>query len=238
MSTGTAALDELCERVPGNEILPTSGRFQFRASRQTFVVGIGGGTGAGKTTVANLIRSRYSNLGVSVVDQDSYYRDQSHLSEEARRSVNYDDPAVIDHDLLLAHLTELINGTAVAKPMYCFGTHSRLGTFELLRPSRLILFEGIFALQDARIRSLMDLKVFVDAPPDIRFIRRLKRDLMERGRCLESVITQYLDSVRPMHYAYIEPTKEYADIAVHDAESQQQLIALLDHAAGQLADTV
>lgn len=234
MNAEIRAWDRLCERLPDNKTPHTSARSQVRGISQSFVVGIAGGTGAGKTTIANLVCSRYSNLGVSVIDQDSYYRDQSHLREEARRSVNYDDPAVIDHDLLFVHLARLISGAAVTKPKYCFATHSRTSAFELLHPARLILLEGIFALWDTRIRSLMDLRVFVDAPADIRFIRRLQRDLRERGRCVESVIRQYLDSVRPMHYAYIEPTKAYADMVVHDEQTQLQLIMLLDKATARL----
>lgn len=178
------------------------------------VVGIGGGTGAGKTRLARILCERYADVGVSILDMDSYYLDRRHLPEEARRAVNYDEPAAIDHDLLGRHLAELVRGRAVEKPRYCFATHTRSPEVEVVTPATLVVLEGIFALWEPRVRALLALKVFLDADPDVRFIQRLRRDIVERGRSVESVVTQYLHSVRPMHRLHVEPTRTYADLAL------------------------
>ncbi len=176
-----------------------------------FVIGVAGGSGAGKTTVVEKLSAQLSRQHVSVLDQDSYYKDLSHLSARERDALNFDDPAALDHDLLLLHLEQLRLGNTIAKPVYCFATHTRTGEVTVIEPARFLIVEGIFALHDPRLRSLMDLKLYIDADPDVRFIRRLQRDIVERGRTAESVITQYLETVRPMHLRHIHPTRKYAD---------------------------
>jgi len=182
------------------------------------IIGIGGGTGSGKTTLARAIVERYAIVGVALVDQDSYYRDQSHLSLPERESVNYDEPSAIDHDLLLEHLRELREGRPIVKPQYCFASHTRSGEGETVAPRPIVVVAGLFALWEPRIRSLMALKIFVDADADIRFIRRLQRDVLERGRSVQSVVEQYLQTVRPMHKLYIEPTRRHADLVVYNTD--------------------
>ena len=183
------------------------------------IIGIGGGTGSGKTTLARALVERYAIVGVALVDQDSYYRDQSHLSLPERESVNYDEPSAIDHDLLLEHLRELRAGRRIVKPQYCFASHTRSGEGETVAPRPLVVVAGLFALWEPRIRSLMALKIFVDADADIRFIRRLQRDVLERGRSVQSVVEQYLQTVRPMHKLYIEPTRRHADLVVYNTDT-------------------
>ena len=196
----------------------------------SLIIGIAGGTGAGKTTVVELIRSKYSSAGVSVLDQDSYYKDQSHLSQEERNRLNFDHPSVVDHDLLLSHLQELRRGNSIEKPCYSFTTHTRTGEAQLIHPARLIVVEGIFALHDPRIRSLIDLKFYVHADADVRFIRRLRRDVAKRGRTMGSVIAQYLKSVRPMHNKHIEPTRRFADLVLDTTDSVNHVMSAIESA--------
>ncbi len=164
--------------------------------------------------MARALCERYAALGVSLVDLDSYYLDRSYLSPEERAQVNYDEPSAIDHDLLFGHLEQLVRGRSVEKPRYLFATHTRSAEVDVIRPTPIIIVEGLFALWDPRICSLMGLKLYVDADPDLRFIRRLQRDLAERGRTVESVVAQYLQTVRPMHQSYVEPTRKNADLVV------------------------
>ena len=192
-----------------------------------FVIGIGGGTGSGKTYVTDMLCRKCADTGVAVLNQDSYYLDRSGRSEEERRSLNYYHPSAIDHDLLLHHLGQLLSGSAVGRPCYCFTTHSRRSEVELVNPAPVILVEGIFALWDPRLRARMDLKIYVDADPGLRFIRRLRKDVGERGRTLHSVFRQYQDSVRPMHEAFIQPTRAYADFVIDNSGSLENLATLL-----------
>jgi uridine kinase len=195
------------------------------------IIGIGGGTGSGKTTVARILCERYANLGVSVLDLDSYYHGRNHLSVEERAQVNYDEPCAIDYDLLFSHLQQLSSGQSVEKPRYLFSTHTRSCEVDLIKPTPIIIVEGLFALWEPRICSLMGLKIYVDASPDLRFIRRLQRDLVERGRTVESVVTQYLQTVRPMHQRYVEPTRMNADLVVDTCSgSHTGLIEAADRA--------
>lgn len=179
---------------------------------QPFLVAIAGGTGAGKTTLAKRLAERYRELGATLMDQDSYYHDLSYLDEQARAQVNFDDPAALDHDLLFSHLEQLLAGEAIQKPRYAFAIHTRTGELDRVASNPLIILEGLWALWDARVRALAGLKVYVDADADIRFIRRLRRDVVERGRTWESVVAQYSTSVRPMHQLYVEPTRAFADL--------------------------
>lgn len=188
------------------------------------VIGIAGGTGSGKTTLANSIIERFSGEPVVLMHQDSYYRDLSHLKPKERLSVNFDHPDAIENELIAKHLKELKAGRAVKMPVYDFRTHTRKKTSMLVEPAGIILLEGILALADTRLRSLMDIKIFVDTDVDIRFIRRLSRDMKGRARTLQSVIEQYLTTVRPMHYEFVEQSKRYADVII--PEGGHNLIAV------------
>jgi uridine kinase len=195
------------------------------------IIGIGGGTGSGKTTLARNLFERYAELRVSLLDLDSYYFDRSHQSPEERALVNYDEPSAIDYDLLLHHVERLASGQNIEKPRYLFATHTRSGEFDVIKSTPLIIVEGILALWDPRICSLMGLKIYVDADADLRLIRRLQRDLRERGRTPECVIVQYLQTVRPMHRKYVEPTKSNADLVVDTSSgSYPGLIEAVDGA--------
>jgi uridine kinase len=182
--------------------------------KRPVVIGIAGGTGSGKTTVAEAIVRRIGPERIALIQQDSYYKDQSHLPMEERVRINYDHPDSIDTALLIRHLQELIAGRPVEVPIYDFTTYTRTPHTRRVEPRPVILVEGILVFVEKALRDLFDIKIYVDADPDIRFIRRLQRDLAERGRTLESVIQQYLSTVRPMHLEFVEPSKRYADIII------------------------
>ena len=177
------------------------------------IIGICGGTGSGKTTVAEKILDAVAGR-VTYLQHDSYYRDHSHLTPDERSQVNYDHPDSLETSLMIEHVRELKAGRAVACPSYDFTTHSRRAETTRLEPRPAIVVEGILIFENAELRSLMDLKVFVDTDADLRFIRRLRRDIVERGRTPHSVIDQYLTTVRPMHLEFVEPSKRYADIII------------------------
>jgi uridine kinase len=203
-----------------------------------FIIGIGGGTGAGKSTLAQRLAHQYADLGGTVVDQDSYYRDQSHMRLEQRILTNYDEPAALDYELLLQHFEQLITGRPILKPRYCFVTHTRTPETTEVRPAPLIIFEGLLALWDARLRAMMDLKIFVEADADVRLMRRLVRDVHERGRTLDSTVAQYRDSIRPMHRRYVEPTKAHADLVVDTTEvTLEEWLASIDRVFGKMRGT-
>ena len=177
-----------------------------------FLIGIAGGTGSGKTTVARRI---YDSLGLDsavFLDHDAYYKDLAHLSFEERAAVNFDHPDSLDNDLFIAHLQALLDRRPIDKPVYDFARHTRAPETVRVQPRDVILVDGILLFSEPRLRELFDLKIFVDTDADVRFIRRLGRDLQERGRALESVIDQYLTTVRPMHFEFVEPSKRYADV--------------------------
>jgi uridine kinase len=178
------------------------------------LVGIGGGTGAGKTSI---VRGVVERLGGRVLDLDSYYRDRSHLGLGERQLVNYDEPDAIEIELLLQHLSCLAGGRSVQKPIYSFEAHGRVGVGPVAA-ARLILVDGLFTLWWPALRARLDLKIFVDAPADMRLARRLRRDVAERGRSFDDVLRQYLGTVRPMHERYVEPTRTYADLVVMNEE--------------------
>ncbi len=173
---------------------------------------IGGGTASGKTTIANKIKEIISD--VLIISIDNYYNSNWGIPLEERRSMNYDHPSSIEWPLLKKHLADLMNGKEVEMPQYDFKLHQRKKEAKTVRPSKVIVLDGIFALYDEEIRNMSDIKIYVDTPADIRFIRRLLRDINERGRTLDSVIHQYIETVRPMHERFIKPTKRYADIIV------------------------
>lgn len=184
-------------------------------STDPIVIGIAGGTGSGKTTVARRILDRVPAPNIVLIGQDSYYRDLGHLPPEERKKTNFDHPDALDNDLLIEQLDSLRGGTAVEQPIYDYKTNSRVaGETRRLEPARILVVEGILVLVDPRLRERMDIKLFVDCAPDVRFIRRLQRDVVERGRTLESVVNQYLSVVREMHLRFVEPSKRYADVII------------------------
>ncbi|MGY8932902.1 MAG: uridine kinase [Flavobacteriales bacterium] len=178
------------------------------------VIGIAGGTGSGKTTVVNQIIQELPEGEVCVISQDSYYKDTSHLPFDERTKINFDHPKAIDFDLLVAHLKELKKGNAIEQPIYSFVEHNRTKETITMFPKKVIIVEGILILTHTDIRELFDIKLYVHADSDERLIRRLRRDMSERGRDLDEVINRYQNTLKPMHQQFIEPTKEFADIII------------------------
>lgn len=178
------------------------------------LIAVAGGSASGKTTVVKKIINKLNSKDVTVITHDDYYKDLSHLSIEDRRKVNFDHPNSLDNDLFVAQLSDLLDGKTIDKPTYDFVEHNRSTITEKVEPTRIIIIEGIMVLEDSRVRDLATIKLFVESDDDIRFIRRLVRDTKERGRSIESVINQYLTTVKPMYYAFIKPTKRYADMII------------------------
>ncbi|RIA09124.1 uridine kinase [Flavobacteriaceae bacterium MAR_2010_72] len=178
------------------------------------IIGIAGGTGCGKTTVVNQILDQLPEGEVGVISQDSYYKDTSHLSYEERVKINFDHPRSIDFELLEAHLKELKKGNAIDQPVYSFVKHNRTGDSIKTLPRKVMIVEGILILTNPELREMFDIKIFVHADSDERLIRRLKRDITERGRDLDEVLDRYQNTLKPMHQQFIEPMKEYADIII------------------------
>ncbi|HVN56427.1 MAG TPA: uridine kinase [Anaerolineaceae bacterium] len=178
------------------------------------VIGLAGGSGSGKTTVANVILQRVGADRIVYLPHDAYYRDLEDLPTNQRNEVNFDHPDSLETDLLIQHIITLREWKPIEMPIYDFRTHSRTGQFRHIEPRRVILVEGILIFGEPRLRDLFDVKIFVDTDADIRFIRRLQRDISERGRTTESVIHQYLSTVRPMHLEFVEPSKRYADVII------------------------
>ncbi len=176
------------------------------------IIGIAGGTGSGKTTVARRIAEALPEASVVFLDMDGYYRNFAHLPMDERRRINWDHPEAFDLDLFASHLQALSRGEPIDKPVYDFATHLRSSRTERITPADVIVVDGILLFADERIRALFDVKVFVDADPDIRLVRRIQRDMSERDRPLEEILEQYLTTVRPMHQQFVEPGKRYADI--------------------------
>jgi uridine kinase len=191
------------------------------------VVGVAGGSGAGKTTVARAIIEAVGEAHVAVLSEDAYYREYAHLSEAERARINWDHPDAIETPLLLAHLRDLREGHAIERPVYDFAAYARAPWTVRVEPRPVVLVEGILIFVDAALRALCNVKVFVDTDADLRFIRRLRRDVSERGRTVESVVEQYLATVRPMHLAFVEATKRYADVIVPEGGENQVAIDLL-----------
>jgi uridine kinase len=187
---------------------------EFSAGGSSMIIGICGGTGSGKTTVARRILENVREEQVAYLQQDSYYRNLGDMPLELRHQINFDHPDALDNDLFINHLKALRAGEAIEMPVYDFTTHTRLNETVHIEPKLIIIVEGILVFADAGLRELMDIKIFVDTPDDLRFIRRLQRDVTERGRSVESVIRQYLDTVRPMHLQFVEPSKRYADVII------------------------
>ena len=195
------------------------------------VIGVAGGSGSGKTTVVRRILEALGDVRVTVLEHDRYYRDRSELRLEERASLNYDHPDSLETDLMVAHVNALRSGKSVEVPVYDFSRYARVDATETVQPGRAIIVEGILIYTDAALRALMDVKVFVDTDDDTRFIRRLQRDMGERGRTVQSVIDQYLGTVKPMHLEFVEPSKRYADIIVplggHNTVAIDMLLTLI-----------
>ena len=197
------------------------------AKRIPLIIGITGGSGSGKTSVTHAISEVFKDHSVVVIEQDYYYKDQSHLAFEERLNTNYDHPFAFDNDLLIQHVNDLLNDKAIEKPIYDYAQHTRSSETILIEPKDVIILEGILVLEDERLRNLMDIKLFVDTDSDLRIIRRILRDIHERGRTVESVVEQYLTVVRPMHNQFIEPTKRYADVIIPEGGQNEVAIDLM-----------
>jgi uridine kinase len=178
------------------------------------LIGIAGGTGSGKSTVARAIFESLPEKNIAIIMQDAYYKDQSSLSFEDRVKTNYDHPLAFDNDLLIEQLKSLLEGKSIHQPQYDFSIHNRIKETIKVEPKDIIILEGIMILEDRRLRELMDIKIFVDTDADVRIIRRIVRDIEERGRTLDAVIKQYLTTVKPAHDQFIEPMKKYADLII------------------------
>jgi uridine kinase len=201
------------------------------------IVGVAGGSGSGKTTVVRRIIESLGPDEVTLLDHDRYYRDRNDLRLEERAALNYDHPDALETDLMVRHVQELKAGRPVEVPRYDFARHARLAETDLFAPRRAIIVEGILIFTDPALRKLMDIKVFVDTDSDTRFIRRLVRDVADRGRTMESVIEQYQDTVKPMHLEFVEPSKRYADVIIplggHNTVAVDLLLTLLRSVAGR-----
>lgn len=192
------------------------------------IIGIAGGTASGKTTVAQRLADEYAeNNSVVIIRQDDYYKSQDHLSFEERVKTNYDHPLAFDNELLVKQLDQLIQGLPIEKPTYDYVNHTRSAVTEMIEPTDVIVLEGLFVLESEFLRNRLDMKIFVDTEADIRFIRRLVRDINERGRSLEGVITQYTETVKPMHDQFVEPSKRYADIIIPVGGENEVAVDLL-----------
>ena len=202
----------------------------------TLCIGVAGGTGSGKTTVADRIVASVGADRIVVLHQDRYYRDLSHLEPEARHGHNFDHPDAIEEQLLVEHLRRLRRGRPADLPVYDFAAHVRTGQVDTAAPHPVVLVEGILILAIPAIRDLLDVKIFVDTDADLRFIRRLERDLRERGRSLDSVVCQYLETVRPMHLEFVEPSRRWADIIIpeggHNSVALDLVISRIERALG------
>ena len=199
--------------------------------RPPVVIGVAGGSGSGKTTVVRRILESLGPDQVNVLEHDHYYRDRNDLRLEERAALNYDHPDALETDLLVHHVRELKGGRSIEVPLYDFTRHARRPDTDTVVPRKAIIVEGILIFTDRALRDLMDVKVFVDADADTRFIRRLRRDVAERGRSMDSVVEQYLGTVKPMHFEFVEPTKRYADLIIpvggHNAVAIDMMLSLV-----------
>ena len=191
------------------------------------IIGIAGGTGSGKTTVVKKIIHQLPAGEVSVISQDNYYKDNSHLSMEDRNEINYDHPNSVDFNLLIEHLSQLKQGINIEQPLYSYHSHNRLPEVKQTKATKVIVVEGILIFAVKELRDLFDVKIFVDTPDDERLIRRIRRDIQERGRDIEEVLNRYEDTLRPMHRQFIEPYKKYADIIVPEGGSNSVAIGVI-----------
>lgn len=196
--------------------------------KKPIIIGVTGGSGGGKTSVSRAILNSFPNARIAMIQHDSYYKDQSHISFEERVKTNYDHPLAFDTDFMIQQLKELLAGRPVDIPIYDYKEHTRSNRTFRQEPQDVIIVEGILVLEGERLRELMDIKLFVDTDDDIRIIRRIQRDMVERGRSLESIIEQYTSVVKPMYHQFIEPSKRYADIVIPEGVSNVVAIDLIN----------
>jgi len=190
------------------------------------IIGVVGGSGSGKTTVTRAIQEAM-DVSAAFLDQDGYYKDLAYLTLDERKQVNFDHPDSVDADLLVAHLEQLVRGEAIDKPTYDFVAHTRAPGRVRVEPNPIVLVDGILLFADKRLRDLFDIKIYVDVADDVRFIRRLERDVVERGRSMPDVIRQYLATVRPMHLEFVEPSKRYADVILPEGGQNKVAIEMI-----------
>jgi len=207
--------------------LPAATELSGQSMKKGILIGIAGASGSGKTLVANGIVESLGSDKAVIIQEDSYYKDLSDVTYEQRAGRNFDHPDAFDYDLLATHLFQLLNGQAVSRPVYDYRLHTRSNEKKTVGPGALIILEGILILNNPRLRELMDYRVFIDTPLDICFVRRLKRDLEERGRTLDSVIRQYTETVRPMYLQFIEPSKQYANILISGEGRNSEAVDVL-----------
>ncbi|AUN15352.1 uridine kinase [[Clostridium] sordellii] len=196
--------------------------------KKTLIIGITGGTGSGKSTVCKSIKESIPEENIAILEQDAYYKDQSHLSFEERLKTNYDHPLSFDNKLLIKHLDMLCNGETIEKPIYDYELHTRnLEETVTTEPKDIVIVEGIMILEDEELRNKLDIKIYVDTEDDLRILRRIQRDIKERGRTVDSVIEQYLATVKPAHDQFIEPYKKYADIIIPEGGQNEVAIDMV-----------
>lgn len=196
--------------------------------KKPVLIGIAGGSASGKTTIAKKLFEAFDKTNsVIIIKEDDYYKDQTNLTFDERKKTNYDHPFAFDHNLMKDQLLDLIKGYTIEKPTYDYTEHNRSNVIEIIEPRDVIIVEGLFVLEEKDIRDLLDIKVYVDTPYDVRFIRRLKRDIEERGRELNNIIDQWLNTVRIMHEQFVEPSKKYADVIVPEGGTNNVAIDLL-----------
>ncbi|WP_162140157.1 uridine kinase [Haploplasma axanthum] len=204
-------------------------------NKKSFLILVAGGSASGKSTVVKNILKKAGAHDVLIITHDDYYNREDDLTMEQRIKINYDHPDSLDNNLLNFHLSELLKGNSIEKPIYDFVSYNRSDKTESVNPKPIIIVEGILVLTDKRIRELADLKIFVESDDDVRFIRRLQRDINERQRTVESVIDQYLNTVKPMHYKYVKPTKRYADIIIPNDTNHSVAVDVI---AGKIKDII
>ncbi|MCQ2770548.1 MAG: uridine kinase [Clostridia bacterium] len=194
----------------------------------SIIIGIAGGTGSGKTTLANRIINQFKDQ-IAVVHHDNYYKSHTNLTYEERTKLNYDHPDSFDTDLMVEDVKKLKSGSEIKCPVYDFTVHNRSDEFIIIQPKPIILVEGLLILSDPSLRELMDIKIFVDTDADIRLIRRIRRDMIERERSLDSILGQYMETVKPMHDLYIEPSKRYADVIIQEGGGNDVAFDMITH---------
>ena len=195
--------------------------------KKAILIGVGGGTGSGKTSVAKALTREFGSKDVLLIEQDSYYNDISHLTFEERSLINFDHPDSVDFKLIREHISDVLKSNEIKVPIYDFKTHLRTGKTNNYRGHHIIILEGILSLYDPILRDFMNIKIYVDTPDDIRVLRRMKRDINKRGRSVESVTDQYYNTVRPMHIQFVEPTKKFADIIIPEGGKNKVAIDIL-----------
>ncbi|MCB2288234.1 uridine kinase [Clostridium sp. CS001] len=205
--------------------------------QRPIIIGITGGTGSGKSTIAREIYKQFDETCIAMLEQDSYYKDQSNLSFEERIKTNYDHPDAFDTSLLVKHLELLLEGHIIDKPIYNFEVHNRMKEKISVEPKKIIIVEGILVLSEKILRDMLDIKIYVDTDADVRFIRRMVRDINERGRTAESVINQYLNVVKPMHEQFTEPTKRHADLIIPEGGHNKVAVDIITANISQILQT-